>query len=1054
MKQKLGIEPNDTLAHSMGYIPSPLNLDHNIGLPLKLGIPHAYLPSSYDLRTQGKLTAVRNQGDCGACWTFAAYAALESYLLPTVRDYSENNMKNTSGFDWGHCYGGNALMATAYFARYSGPILETSDPYNEFSNISPAGLTPDYHIQTVLMLTDRTSPLDTAAIKNAIMTYGAVDTSMCWEDPYYKESTRAYYYTGSAIDVNHAVAIVGWDDAYSAANFLTAPPGSGAFIVRNSWGSDWGMSGYFYASYYDPFFKGNTVFISAESVGNYLRQYSFAPLGWTWSTGYNTNTAWGAEVFKAVSKEKLASVSTYFASNGSSYEVRIYKGPPANNPSGGTLLATKTGTVATAGYHTISLADQSIPLAAGQSFSVVIKYTTPSYLFPVPIETYVPDYASSVTGSPGRAFVSSNGLVWEDNTSLVASEDNAIQAFTVADCNDGSDCTVDSWDGVKCVNTDISASCVDSNPCTDNYCAPQGGGCVVVYNALPCNDHNGCTKNDQCVAGTCAGVAIDCEPAGGGCVGAACSSSGDSSYLCLGTGVRPDGSPCNADNFGCTANDYCLSGVCKAGTEADCSNLTDACNQGSCASSGPYTYLCLLDPLPLEGAGCNADSNGCTVGDACHSGVCQPGPPVDCSSASDICNLGMCASLTPGTYACVKDPSARNGQSCNADSDGCTVGDSCLNGTCVTGTPADCSGAASTCVAGVCASTGPYSFSCGKDTSLVDGAACDDGEACTAGDTCGDGICSGTAKDCSDGIDCTIDSCNPGTGTCAREPDPTRCDESTECSASVCKLDQGCVAVPKEEWAPCGEEGNKACLQGLCESVPPGDVCDSAKDFPVNERRPESLAGLHGHPGAPDACQLSATLGRDVFYQVSLLAGWTYVFRAEPEPDLDLALALYTECDASSECIKAVNNTGAGNAEQIVKIKPVQDGLYYLMVAEVNPGSAPETSMGFALHVKGTPPPNSNPEATPEANPEASADASAQADSGEEVMAQDGAAEVLDSETSPSANDTGGHAKPVTSSGGCSSTTGGPGCPTMFWLLLVVVLAWRVRRTQRGVSGN
>lgn len=58
--------------------------------------PIVGFPTSYDLRTQGRVTPVRDQGTCGSCWSFATYASLESCLMPGESwDFSENNMKNT-----------------------------------------------------------------------------------------------------------------------------------------------------------------------------------------------------------------------------------------------------------------------------------------------------------------------------------------------------------------------------------------------------------------------------------------------------------------------------------------------------------------------------------------------------------------------------------------------------------------------------------------------------------------------------------------------------------------------------------------------------------------------------------------------------------------------------------------------------------------------------------------------------------------------------------------------------------------------------------------------
>ena len=236
------------------------------------------LPTSYDLRTQGKLTPVKNQGSCGSCWTFATYGSLESSLLPgETNDFSENHLKNTHGFDWGYCDGGNGDMSTAYLARWSGPVNEADDPYNASSGTSPSGLSPRKHVQNVYMIPARSSSSDNDNLKNAVMNYGAVHVSMRWEgatgssSAYWNNATYAYYYNGSSA-TNHAVAIVGWDDNYPATNFSTVPAGNGAFIIRNSWGSGWGDAGYFYISYYDSKLASNReLFFPERRADNELR---------------------------------------------------------------------------------------------------------------------------------------------------------------------------------------------------------------------------------------------------------------------------------------------------------------------------------------------------------------------------------------------------------------------------------------------------------------------------------------------------------------------------------------------------------------------------------------------------------------------------------------------------------------------------------------------------------------------------------------------------------------------------------------------------------------
>jgi len=433
-----GIQNMTAGGHALGYIPSPINVSHISTLPARslASVAIVAAPQSYDLRTSGKLTAVRDQGQCGSCWTFGTMSSLESYLLPAETwDFSENNLKNTSGFDMGHCYGGNAFMSTAYLSRWSGPVKEVDDPYSVYSSLSPTGLPARKHIQEVFFIPERTNSTDNDTIKQIIMTYGAIYTTMYMNEstPYYNATTSSYYYNGSAYS-NHAVAIVGWDDNYSSSNFSITPSANGAFIIRNSWGAAWGVGGYFYISYYDTNVgKSNAIFIGAQPTTNYARIYQYDPLGATSTLGYSSNTAWFANIFTAEASERLAAVSFYTVASNSTYTMMIYTNT-SSLPNSGTLAESISGTIAFAGYHTITLPN-SIPLTSGKKFSIVAQLTTPGYNFPITIESPVPGYSGRAVAGGGQSYISSSGTLWTDLTNNYANSNVCLKAFTTNTTN-------------------------------------------------------------------------------------------------------------------------------------------------------------------------------------------------------------------------------------------------------------------------------------------------------------------------------------------------------------------------------------------------------------------------------------------------------------------------------------------------------------------------------------------------------------------------------------------------------------------------------------------
>ena len=122
------------------------------------------------------------------------------------------------------------------------------------------------------------------AIKQQIQNYGSVYASLhggesdSGETNCYNPNTYAKYCDDlSTHKANHAVSIIGWDDDYSKDNFLEnhKPKSNGAWIVRNSWGEDYGDKGTCYVSYEDANISSHGMqgITKALDVLNYDNKY-------------------------------------------------------------------------------------------------------------------------------------------------------------------------------------------------------------------------------------------------------------------------------------------------------------------------------------------------------------------------------------------------------------------------------------------------------------------------------------------------------------------------------------------------------------------------------------------------------------------------------------------------------------------------------------------------------------------------------------------------------------------------------------------------------------
>ncbi|WP_405307016.1 C1 family peptidase [Methanobrevibacter sp.] len=400
------------------------------------------IPSRYSLVENGLTTMVKDQQSSGNCWAFTAMAVLESCLKKATGiefDLSEENMKNLialySDYGWkmDTNEGGYDSMPFGYFASWLGPVNESSDVFDDKSVLSPV-LNSILHIQNILLL-KRDNYTDNDAIKTAILKYGAVGTSIYF-DNYYLNNGKDYF-TWALYPSNHAVTIVGWDDNYSRDNFYfgSYADGDGAWIVKNSWGPNWGDNGYFYVSYYDESFakpgvEGIAYTFVLNETRKYDKNYQYDIAGKTDYLHDDRTAVWYKNKFTAEGNEILSGVSTYFEKL-TNWTVSVY----VNN----VLKTTKSGS-SQAGYYTFHL-DDIVPLYAGDVFEIVFN-TTSDRLSSVPISEIAS--LNKAIYYPEISYVSYDGVNWQDLFYLsktyalhtYKSQVACIKAFTVlADYN-------------------------------------------------------------------------------------------------------------------------------------------------------------------------------------------------------------------------------------------------------------------------------------------------------------------------------------------------------------------------------------------------------------------------------------------------------------------------------------------------------------------------------------------------------------------------------------------------------------------------------------------
>jgi len=239
------------------------------------------------------------------------------------------------------------------------------------------------------------------------------------------------------------------------------------------------------------------------------------------------------------------------------------------------------------------------------------------------------------------------------------------------------------------------------------------------------------------------------------------------------------------------------------GAEEVCDGLDNNCVNG-------------VDEEPLASDSCD---NGafCDGEEYCAVGTCQSGTAVDCSDGVG-CTVDSCNETTDSCESVPSDAVCDDGLYCNGAEtcdalQGCQTGggDPCTP-------PLVCDEGIDACVG--CAADGD----------------CDDGLYCNGAETCSAGTCQGgTPVDCSDGVSCTVDSCNETSDACDNVPTNSLCDDGLWCNGvETCNPALDCqpgTAVDCNDGNPCTDdscdEGGDSCENQCNATDPADDCCDS-----------------------------------------------------------------------------------------------------------------------------------------------------------------------------------------------------------------------------------
>ncbi len=324
------------------------------------------LPAVFDLRNingHSYIGPVRNQGDCGGCYAFGALATAESTYNRAMGladdeavDFSESFIIWTLSqyYDGLHGCGGASIdyEELTGILEY-GVVAESVYPYSE---TDPGG---DDHLDSASSLFSewyRIAPNDIETMKRILYNFGAIDSAVdtvgfnAYAGGIFSNSTQSVEdilpYTAYT---DHAISLVGWDDT------------GGYWILRNSWGEDWGVDGYMYIDWTSANVALEAAYlIIGDWPGanvDYVNTANVTAVPYTAGGVMNANAVdiWTGTNSSVTNSGTLTATATSVDDMTAARGIYLWGGPNVSATNSGTITATAQSTNGQAQAYGISM---------------------------------------------------------------------------------------------------------------------------------------------------------------------------------------------------------------------------------------------------------------------------------------------------------------------------------------------------------------------------------------------------------------------------------------------------------------------------------------------------------------------------------------------------------------------------------------------------------------------------------------------------------------------------------------------------------------------------